>query len=98
MKLFADKYKCYFCGLESYPQTDQTKKGKKFRSLIEVHHIIEKNEGGSNEPINLVPCCSNCHSKIHLDLIKIDTWLNFAYCYKLKWIDEDGEEHIGERA
>ena len=91
MKLLCEKDRCYFCGLRNPPK----KEGKKFRSLIEVHHIKEKNDGGNNEPINLVPCCSNCHSKIHLDLIKLDTWYNLAYCHKLKWIDEKGVNRFG---
>lgn len=90
-KLLCDGHVCYLCGLLN----PQNVTGKQFRNMIEVHHIIEQNEGGTHEPINLVPCCSNCHSKIHMNLIHIDKWINFAYCYKLKWTDEDGEEKLG---
>ena len=91
MKLLSDKNRCYFCGI----MNPQKVKGKKFRSLIEVHHIVEKNEGGDNSPNNLVPCCSNCHSKIHLELIEIDRWYNVGYCQKLSWKDEEGVSHLG---
>jgi hypothetical protein len=88
-KLLADKNQCYFCGVRN----DRT--NKSFRNLIEVHHIVEQNQGGSNEPNNLVPCCSNCHSKVHMNLIQIDKWYNVGYCYKLKWIDENEKEWFG---
>lgn len=92
MKLFADRYCCYFCGIQCPPVKSEK---KKFRNLIEVHHIKEKNEGGSDSAINLVPCCSNCHSKIHLGLIKIDAWYNIGYYYKLKWTNEAGSNQFG---
>jgi 5-methylcytosine-specific restriction endonuclease McrA len=81
-----DKKICYFCGLK---EPDSIKKG--FRRLIELHHIVERNQGGSNEESNLIPCCSTCHSKIHLNLIKIDKWYNFGYKWKLKWSNEKGD-------
>ena len=90
-KLHYDRQVCYFCGVRNPPKT----KGKKFRSLIEVHHIVERNEGGTNEPSNLVPCCSNCHSKVHLEQIHIDRWYNVGYAYKLKWTDESGTTQMG---
>ncbi len=71
---------CYFCGLT---EPDTVQKG--FRRLIEMHHIIERNMNGANTDFNKVPCCSTCHSKIHLNLIKIDTWFNFGYTHKLHW-------------
>jgi predicted HNH restriction endonuclease len=67
-KTLSDPNYCYFC------KTKKEYKKNKFRSIIEVHHIKEKNEGGTNEEYNLVHCCSNCHSLIHLDNIKIDKW------------------------
>lgn len=92
MHLFADKNKCYFCPTK---EPTHIPKNKGFRSLIETHHLVERNEGGSNEPNNLVPCCSNCHSKIHLGIIKIDKWLDYAYCHKLHWWDENKKEYYG---
>lgn len=88
--LNCDRNVCYFCGLEE-PTSPKTK-GKKPRRLVELHHIVERNEGGGNHGENLVPCCSNCHSKIHLGLIEIFEWVNFAYCRKLKWKDDSGNQ------
>jgi hypothetical protein len=33
-------------------------------NVLEIHHIIERALGGSNQPENLILVCSNCHSKI----------------------------------
>jgi hypothetical protein len=41
---------------------------------VEIHHIEERNQNGSNEDSNLVPACSTCHSLIHEGQIKIDKW------------------------
>ena len=93
MNTLTDRYTCYFCGtFEPLVQREN----KKFRKLIEVHHIKEKNEGGSNEDINLVPVCSNCHSKIHLGLITPIKWYNTTGGWKLTWKDENGKEHWGK--
>lgn len=35
----------------------------------EVHHIEPRNEGGPNEPKNLIVLCSNCHTKADRDAI-----------------------------
>lgn len=92
MSLNCDRNICYFCGVTE-PKNES--KDKKFRRVVEVHHIIERNEGGDNSASNKVACCGNCHSKIHMNLIKIDKWYNLAYCFKLKWTDENGTEHFG---
>lgn len=92
-KLNCDHDRCYFCGCQNPMKTT----GKKYRSLVEVHHIKERNEGGDNSPSNLVACCSNCHSKIHLDIIKLEAWYNVGYAYKLVWYDEDGIKRFGPR-
>jgi len=92
MRLHCDRDKCYFCDTK---EPKDIPKNKGFRRLIEAHHMIERNEGGDNSPSNLCPCCSSCHSKIHLELIKLDKWLNFGYCYKLHWWDEKSKEYFG---
>jgi predicted HNH restriction endonuclease len=89
--LLADRNVCYFCGLV---EPEKVKKG--YRRIIEIHHIVERNQGGSNEGWNKVPCCSNCHSKIHLNIIKIDRWIDFGYICKLQWSDESGP-HLGTK-
>lgn len=46
-----DGYKCQKC--------------KKKNLRLEVHHIIFRSQGGTNEPKNLITLCSDCHSKLH---------------------------------
>jgi len=87
-----DKRICYFCGLEK-----SNKAKKTCRSVIEIHHIIEVNEGGSNEEGNKVPCCSNHHSTIHEGLIKLDKWYMTTAGMKFHWWDETGTEWWGPR-
>jgi len=33
--------------------------------VLEVHHIIERNNNGSDRPDNLITLCSKCHDKVH---------------------------------
>lgn len=35
-------------------------------NILQVHHVIEKSKGGSNELNNLLLLCPNCHAKEHL--------------------------------
>lgn len=93
MKTLVNTYQCYFCGVCEPTQTVNT--NKKFRRLIEIHHIKEKNEGGGNEDFNLVPICSNCHSKVHLGLINPKRWFFTTSGWKLLWIDDKGIECFG---
>lgn len=32
---------------------------------LQVHHIVERNEGGTDEPDNLIAICLTCHSDVH---------------------------------
>ena len=32
---------------------------------LQVHHIIEKKDGGTDDPDNLIPVCLTCHSDAH---------------------------------
>lgn len=32
---------------------------------LQVHHIVEVGEGGSDDPDNLIPACLTCHSDVH---------------------------------
>jgi 5-methylcytosine-specific restriction endonuclease McrA len=32
---------------------------------LEIHHIVHRKHGGTNDPSNLMPVCSLCHSKLH---------------------------------
>ena len=48
-----DKYMCQHC------------KGKSKESRLEVHHIIFRSTGGSDEESNLITLCRTCHDKVH---------------------------------
>lgn len=39
--------------------------GKEFESTCDIHHIIPKSQGGTNEHNNLIIVCPNCHRIIH---------------------------------
>ena len=51
-----DNYKCKCCGL---------KKG-----TLEVHHIIYKSKGGSDDLDNLITLCRKCHKDLHSDKLE----------------------------
>jgi len=53
MVLNRDGYKCQCC------------KGKHKDSKLEVHHIIFRNQGGSDEADNLITLCHTCHKALH---------------------------------
>ena len=38
---------------------------------MEVHHIIFRTNGGSDEESNLITLCKTCHNKVHKDKIKL---------------------------
>ena len=52
-----DKYTCQHC---------KTKQG-----ILEIHHIIFRSNGGSNEPDNLITLCRKCHRDLHLEKISL---------------------------
>ena len=49
-----DRFCCQVCGEEE---------------LVQVHHIKYRSDGGTDKPDNLITLCSNCHSRIHQDLV-----------------------------
>ena len=51
--LTRDNYTCQHC------------KGKSKDSKLEVHHIIFRRNGGSDEQENLICLCKTCHDKLH---------------------------------
>lgn len=55
-----DKYKCQIC------------KGKHKDSKLEVHHIVYRSQGGSDEAENLITLCHTCHSALHAGRIKVN--------------------------
>ena len=58
MVLNRDNYKCQFC------------RGKHKDSKLEVHHIVFRSKGGSDEQDNLITLCHTCHKDLHADKIK----------------------------
>lgn len=53
-----DGYKCSCCSSRSIQD-------------LTIHHIIERIDGGTDRPDNLMTVCRTCHDKIHVGVIKI---------------------------
>ena len=53
MILNRDNYTCQCC------------KGKHKDSKLEVHHIVFRSQGGSDEASNLITLCHTCHKNLH---------------------------------
>ena len=71
MILARDNYRCQCC------------KGKEHDDQLEVHHIIFKSNGGTDDENNLLTVCHTCHQKIHRGEIiikpkKINRTLKYA--------------------
>ena len=60
MVLNRDEYKCHIC------------KTKKKNVKLEVHHIVFRSNGGSDEVDNLITLCHDCHKKLHDDKVKLN--------------------------
>ena len=84
-----DDCQCYFCDMK------KTGKKSKYRSVIELHHIKEKHQGGDNTNWNLVPVCSTHHSMVHEGWIEILGWCFSTKGWVLRWKDKQGIEHFG---
>lgn len=59
MVLNRDNYTCQCC------------KGKHKDSKLEVHHIVFRSQGGSDEASNLITLCHTCHKDLHSGKINI---------------------------
>lgn len=59
MVLNRDGYTCQHC------------RGKHKDSKLEVHHIIYRSNGGSDEESNLITLCHTCHKELHEGKIKL---------------------------
>lgn len=57
MVLNRDNYTCQYC------------KGKHKNSKLEVHHIVFRSQGGSDEESNLITLCHTCHKDLHSEKI-----------------------------
>ena len=55
--LWRDNYTCQQC--------------KKKNTSLNVHHIVYRSNGGSDDESNLVTLCEDCHHKLHLGKIKL---------------------------
>ena len=53
--LIRDEFKCRFCGIG----------GKYSDYILEVHHVIWRRYGGTDDINNLICCCPYCHDLIH---------------------------------
>lgn len=54
-----DNYTCQYC------------KGKHKDSKLEVHHIVFRSQGGSDEESNLITLCHTCHKDLHSGKINL---------------------------
>lgn len=59
--LFRDSHVCQHC------------KGKSKDPILNVHHIIQRKDGGSNAPSNLITLCETCHTDYHKGKIDLKT-------------------------
>ena len=55
-----DNYTCQFC------------KGKKKSNRLEIHHVIFRSNGGSDEENNLITLCDTCHTNLHHGNLKLN--------------------------
>lgn len=84
MVLNRDNYTCQCC------------KGKHKDSKLEVHHIVFRSQGGSDEESNLITLCHTCHKDLHSGkinpklsgkkkgILKYATQMNSIRCQLLK--------------
>ncbi len=61
MILNRDNYTCQCC------------KGKHKDNKLEVHHIVYRCNGGSDEAENLITLCCTCHKNLHSNKVKLNT-------------------------
>ena len=50
---------CSFCEEDSIP-------------LLDIHHIVPRANGGSNDPANLILACKNCHARMESGTITLE--------------------------
>ena len=55
--LWRDNYTCQQC--------------KKKNGILNVHHIVYRSQGGSDDESNLITLCEGCHHKLHQGKIKL---------------------------
>ncbi|MCA9366903.1 HNH endonuclease [Candidatus Kaiserbacteria bacterium] len=57
-----DGFTCQECGYVGQEKISYKGKGNK-RAMV-VHHIVDRKDGGQDEPSNLLTMCMPCHNKI----------------------------------
>ena len=55
--LYRDGHKCQYCG--------------KSNTVLNVHHIIPRADGGTDRPDNLITLCETCHKAYHKGLLEL---------------------------
>ncbi len=61
--LFRDDYTCRVCHRSSFSSVRSQKAYSRIHLNIQVHHIIPRSSGGSNNFKNLITLCEDCHKK-----------------------------------
>ncbi len=51
--------KCEICSYDKLP-------------VLNIHHIVERSNGGSDEAYNLIVLCRNCHGEAHTGLLNLE--------------------------
>lgn len=54
-------------------------------TVIDLHHIVPKSQGGSDDNSNLTPLCPNCHRKAHNNLLKPESMLSLQDLFGDQW-------------
>lgn len=44
------------------------------KEVLNIHHIIERKNGGSDDEENLILLCPNCHAEIHKGIKNLETY------------------------
>lgn len=60
--LWRDNYTCQQC--------------KKKNGILNVHHIVYRSNGGSDDESNLITLCEDCHHKLHQGKIKLKKFIS----------------------
>lgn len=78
--LSRDGYQCRECGVLCW------------REDADVHHLIPRSLGGSDDPSNLVTLCDGCHAAFHPNLqAKLSRRFIERWALRLvRWLDETG--------
>lgn len=84
-----ENYSCQLCGWQCEWTNSQGKKSYR----IDIDHIIEKSDGGTEELNNLWALCPNCHAKKTIGVIKIDLKRKKAYENETP-IELDHDSHL----